>query len=574
MRFFPASAPEDVVVRDGSWGVLACMAAPHSGRILVEDERLIVAIAGRPLLFSMDHQRFSGPDAVGRQILDWLASNEPCDWFSRVSGLFALLIVDKRSGQMRLVTDSMGQLPVFQTRSAERCCFGTGLSGLAHLGHANPRLDLTSVAEFVLHGNVTFPHTLYDEVGKVPPGTEVQLDPQGRPVELEYWRPGEENPYSDLDEAARHLRESLVVSVAATCAGRQKLALFLSGGEDSRTVLAAVPAGRKVDCVTFADSYNREARLARRIARAAGHSWRFVQRPPDHYIRNFPHRCLLGGAETAIDQMHFLNFPQDMDLASYDAVMGGNSSDTFFKAYTVGKQSWRFRGCHLRAARPLPISERGVYQNVENYMARMGDQLPAEMAEAVAARKLAHVRRVQEFRPTSAAEWWNVWPTVHVAGADSTAMCRRLFNNYEPFAQNPLLRVAAAVPLSWKMNRRLFHRAFGGLQGRLGWIPHSDTWIPALGLKANIPASLFVGAIYATSGLLNKRAPNEGSWGIMSQVTALPEFLGQIETGRDSYAPVAPAFTRDFDDLLGDRGLESSQKMRLFQVLELQRNLA
>lgn len=55
---------------------------------------------------------------------------------------------------------------------------------------------------------------------------------------------------------------------------------------------------------------------------------------------------------------------------------------------------------------------------------------------------------------------------------------RRLFRSYEPFLGNGVVRISSAVPVGWKLNRKLFNRAMRPFLKQSRFIVHGDGWFP------------------------------------------------------------------------------------------------
>jgi hypothetical protein len=55
---------------------------------------------------------------------------------------------------------------------------------------------------------------------------------------------------------------------------------------------------------------------------------------------------------------------------------------------------------------------------------------------------------------------------------------RRLFASYEPFFAARVVKVSAACPISWKLNRRLFHKAVQPLFLSTKWVLHTKGRLP------------------------------------------------------------------------------------------------
>ena len=571
--YFDPAVSGTCIARAGDWGCLVASDNRFAGLAPWEDDDGIIVIAGGPLIDLPDQERYTGRSRYTRRLLDEVRDDDACDWFTAASGAFAACIVDKRTGRVRIVTDIAGLLPVFTAGSGTARVVGSRLTPVAHAAPGGAELDPAAVGEFTLHGPVTFPYTLYRGVTQLAPGSVFTLASGGDVAQRVYWQPREDNPYATLGEAARALRDGFRDDLARICAGKERIALFLSGGEDSRTVLRSVPDGVRVDCFTLTDSLNREARLAGRIARACGQPWHFLQRSPDHYLKDLKYIGRYIGHECSIDKLHFVGLPAEADLAAYDAVLGGLLSDFYLKGARAKFIHRRFRGFSLWPSRPRPVTASDVYAGTEEQIFAMSRFLSDDIVREIHARKMAHVAYVRTLRPSSVAEWWWMWPASQTASTEQHNGDRRCFRAYEPFTLNNIIAVSAAVPLAWKANRALFHRAFAGVNGRLGWIPHPDGWLPALGIRGNILAGFLIGgARVARKALPGAGSRNEYSWPLWAELVRRPVFDQLRDELADGFGDLAGCFRQDLATLLNPAGLEATQQMRLLQALDCLRD--
>jgi len=276
-----------------------------------------------------------------------------------------------------------------------------------------------------------------------------------------YWQPRETGAFSALSAAAEALRAGLVESVRASCTGSERVGVLLSGGEDSRAVLAAVPPAAKAEAFTYAEWESREVRIARAAAQAYGAELRVGLRPADHYVAGFEHTArLLGSGHLFID-VHGFGLHARLGLDTLPMVLGGLSADSLLKATYAPRRARPFRTPRL-------------------------PHLRADLLQDVDARRNAFLASLRELRPHSANEWLQLWPfsmRKHGGNVDGN---RRLFRVHEAFHATAVLDVAAAAPVGWKRHRRLYQRALQPLFEPSRQIPHADYAYPYHGWFGNL----------------------------------------------------------------------------------------
>lgn len=187
--------------------------------------------------------------------------------------------------------------------------------------------------------------------------------------------------------------------------------------------------------------------------------------------------------------------------------------------------------------------------------------------EAIVARRLAHYRAVKATRPTSAAERRRFWPLTQLTSTAYFQSNRRLFRIYEPFSDSRVIKVAADVPVEWKLNRGLFARAVSPNLRALGWIPHSNCFLPRLGFWPNVPASFVVGLRRQISGLTGRRKISEFSWPNWEEVVRSSRFTKLIHEEEGRFEGLSEVFLTEYRNLFGDSGLPPTAQFRMVQIL-------
>lgn len=463
-----APVAASVQERHGAWGSLAVARGPHDPpEVLVEDGGWLSVLVGDPVVRIGPEppglSRLGGRRRAAHQLL---RGGSAAPWDERIDSGFAALSVDVERGGGMIVTDVGSFVPVFAARGADGgWVAGTHLDAVARAAGRNNAIDPISAADLLVNLTCTYPRTLYDDVDQLPPAAALPFRADGTPEGRSrlYWRPTEANPYTSLRDAAAALREALVEQVEAVCHGVPEVALLLSGGEDARAVLGAVPQGVRVRAFVYADWENREVRVARAAARAYGATLAFGRRGPDHYIDGLEAVAGMIGGHNLFMDVHGWGLHERLGIRDFPAVLGGLSSDSFLKGtYARDEPADAF---------PLPPAS----------------LIRRDLLDQVVARRLAFRRWLAEFRPTTAAEWEVLWPfTQRVHGANFHGN-RRMFASQEPYHAVAVVRVAAAVPAEWKRRRRLFHAATKPLFRRSWAVPHSRWRYPYFGAAANLP---------------------------------------------------------------------------------------
>jgi asparagine synthetase B (glutamine-hydrolysing) len=467
---------ERVEEHHGEWGSLAVALARHDRAVVVDHGRWITVLVGDPVVRGGGEA--AARAAVGERrgvVHRLLQAEEPVAWDERLDGQFAALAVDRETGRGRVLTDLFAFVPVFAAEPAREgeghVVLGTHVDAVARAAGRGGDVDPVSAADLLVNLTVTFPHTLFRGVEQVPPGTDRPFvagrgwSGAGRT----YWQPVERQGHGSLDQAAAALREGFAEGIWAATRGAETAGLLLSGGEDSRAVLGALPADVRVRAFVYGDRENREVRVARAVARAHGAEFVVGWRHPDHYLRGFADAAALVGSQHDFLDVHGYGFHDALGIRDLPVVLGGLSSDSLLKGDKVGEsRSGPGAGADVLRGEMPPAAP-----------------LREELVRAAAERRAELRRRLAEIRPETAPEWERVYPfSMRKHGANVHGN-RRLFAAHEAYHCNAVVKLAAEVPLRWKLDRALFHRAMRPFFRKTWHVPHGRYRFPYFGRASN-----------------------------------------------------------------------------------------
>ncbi len=202
------------------------------------------------------------------------------DLFGRLDAMFALAILDERSGELVLARDRCGIKPLVRTTGA-RLAFASDALALIGAGLSDGQLDHEALSEFLAFHYVPPPLTGLQDVVQVEPGTAV-VRSAGGSVRTTTWAASVfEAPAPQEPVETAELEEALRRSVALQLDADVPVGVLLSGGIDSALVLslaAAHGAAPTAYTLSFAGhgDYD-ELALAKVAVRAAGAEHRVVR---------------------------------------------------------------------------------------------------------------------------------------------------------------------------------------------------------------------------------------------------------------------------------------------------------
>ncbi|MEA2120517.1 hypothetical protein [Halovibrio sp. HP20-50] len=466
-----------VHVYSGGWGAVATSSSRYSGFNPIETSRYICIVIGGPVLYFRDNYFIGGDDqqAGTRAILSHWQSGK-AEWSEDISGPFVVLVIDKEKSRVECITDLMLFIPVYQFHDEKTLFWGTHVDALSNACGQKNNIDNVSCVDFVLHFTVTYPYTFYQTVSQCNPASINRWIKQSEETNdwlLEnsktYWVPIESNKYKNIHDAAKYLHDGVQGYIDRATCSLDRVAQFISAGEDSRTLAGMLPNKLDRDAYIFLDKMNREGVLAREVAAAYGLNFNLSYRSQTHYIDILPEASDLVGTGHQYIHAHTLKFDKKHKLANYKAVFGGYIADSLLKAQHAKKPKWVKRFSFLPE-----FAESGESRTIKVTNPFFSNDL----LDKVTARRREHYARVNKIRPNSADEWFELWPATMRAGISNLYTNRRLFASHEVFMAKESVKASASVPVNWKLNRRLFNKAFRISLSKTKYVFHADGRLP------------------------------------------------------------------------------------------------
>jgi asparagine synthase (glutamine-hydrolysing) len=148
----------------------------------------------------------------------------------QIVGMFAFASWDADARRLLLARDRLGIKPLYYRILPDGIAFASELKALLILG--KPRIDESAVRDYLFHGYVPAPKSIYQGISKLPAGHTLTWQ-DGRVQVERYWRPSTDIEQRSGEDTLRELDDLLRAVVPAHTLSDVPVGVFLSGGIDS-----------------------------------------------------------------------------------------------------------------------------------------------------------------------------------------------------------------------------------------------------------------------------------------------------------------------------------------------------
>lgn len=161
-------------------------------------------------------------------------------FIDQINGMFAIIIVDLKTQHTFVIRDRFGIKPLYFKTNGSRYVFASDLRAIKILTKNN-EISQDSVAEFMGLGFITSPDTVYQNINSLQAACYMDIDMMsGKSTINNWWTPPvTEFEGIDFEESVNLVREEFISAVSRWTTSDYPIALSLSGGVDSSSVLIA-----------------------------------------------------------------------------------------------------------------------------------------------------------------------------------------------------------------------------------------------------------------------------------------------------------------------------------------------
>ena len=276
------------------------------------------------------HSQMDGSEATDETLVGSLYEHVGDEVTKHLTGTFNLCAYSERSRSLQLISCRHGAFHLFYALTDRFLAFATQMRALVAVANISSRIDELALSDMFNFGYLGGTRTLFQDVKLLDRATVLTVGQQSS-TERRYWTYEFENVGSapdrqDLEEeTAAVLREAV-----GRCAKRfDRIGVPLSGGLDSRTILACAPQSERPIEVFHCSWYEREERIARRLCEIKGANWKRYDPTTFDYASIIDEGFALSDGNIQAHQYWFLPVARDVS-GQVDALLDGYLMDVYF----------------------------------------------------------------------------------------------------------------------------------------------------------------------------------------------------------------------------------------------------
>lgn len=264
--------------------------------------------------------------------------------FKELNGSFLIVIYNQKEKQLLIANDRFASYPIYYYHSSNgTLLFGTQVSSIIQSEEVPQELNISAIFEFFTFQRCLGTKTFFKNVYFLPPATILKYE-DFKISFLNYW----ERKYKEEKHSKKHYVEALVQTLKKSVERRtrdnHRFGILLSGGLDSRAVLAA--SEKKMKCFTVGYFENREVKIAKSIAKAKECNHYFLKRDADHYYNIFDKALDIGDGMLRFDHAHFIGYFDEIKKEC-EILFHGYMIEGFFRGTRLPLRSIRVLGKNI-----------------------------------------------------------------------------------------------------------------------------------------------------------------------------------------------------------------------------------
>ncbi len=465
---------QPVFSRDGAWGIVGDGIAYGQGEI----------------------EGSSGEEPSG----NWLAtavqsfSEKGSQAFAELNGSFSLVVFDKREEKVHLVCDRFATRPIYYWHQGSELAFASESKAILEYPSYRKKLNLVAVSKFFRYGRLCVfgDDTWFEGVRGLPPASVLTFHRGVCEIDR-YWDLSyHTDKEATLDEFSERLVRSFRKAVSIrTPVGGLRYSVALSGGLDSRSVLAACRSQDNISAYTFTAPQTREVSIASMVARAVGTKHLVCYLDPESTARYAEDVVWLSDGLEVVGISFLLNAGERL-LGSFDVSLDGFALDLTLGGSFLRKNIMDASSLLELAA--LLDKKFAVFSDSEmksllpaEFLGRLGDTAKKEFMSMV-------WRSAGDTLPDK-ADYFAIRTRVRNFTIMGHVLSRSFYEDAIPTLDNEFIDVVTSIPASLRNRYTVYRRFLRRLNPLMAKIAYERT-----GISPNRPFFLWTAAYYMERG--------------------------------------------------------------------------
>lgn len=384
----------------------------------------------------------------------------------------------------------------------------------------------TAVVELIFLQRLFGNKTIFSGIETVPPSFLVEIEDREIKRRESYYQISFAPENYTIEDAAQRLVVLLQKAVELYTSDKTlKYGLLLSGGLDSRAVLAALPSDLNLKAYTIGDTKNNEYRVAKELAKQKNIEHIFVKRNEKYYSENIKMSSVLSMGKNAFYHAHFNMLRKYSDTT----FLHGHGLDYFFQGTylpMIARKVFGRNTCFHILDQSLTL-DNIVSRYVKELKYRMKEMSPlllfkkekrAFVIEVLydSLKEVFNEARSHSHNPVDVWEYMSIHNlSKHYTNLNLISM-RQVADERTVAFENELFAFYLSLPHDLKVDAKVFIRALSILDKKIAAIVSSNTNLPANMSRFG----MFGCSIFRKLGFrfANPPLPTERSWRSLEQM--------------------------------------------------------
>lgn len=233
-----------------------------------------------------------------------------------LDGIFSVVIYDSKKNKIHFVTDRYGFNFLYYYQNNRSLAWFSEAKGVLALDSFVPKINADAVHDFFTDGFLKGNKSWFQDVHLFPPATVMSWDVSRKAFTYSntYWSWNEiqiSNSQVQVDEVVERVGRLFKVAVRKRLKNRRQVCVPLSGGLDSRAILAAIPVNDlPVNTFTFGKKDCWDIKIARKVSQIKGANHHVIDLTVDNWFEKRSDGVWWTDGQMNLKHMHVLGLLQ------------------------------------------------------------------------------------------------------------------------------------------------------------------------------------------------------------------------------------------------------------------------
>jgi asparagine synthase (glutamine-hydrolysing) len=260
---------------------------------------------------------------------------------NRLDGFFSLVIYNKKEKTIQLISDRLGFKPLYYCLSGNEFGWSSELKGFFKMPFFKKEIQTESFHTFLKIGHLIGNQTWFKNTFLTDPASIHTFHLKDFSFSMErYWSWTEiKERKIKMDEAAEQLAFLIKSAVKKCVFPDRKYGLMLSGGLDSRTILAALPETINAELLTFGYPGTWDVNLAKKVAAEVSFPLNYQEILPENWLEGKKDAIWRTDGMKDMQHLHLSPFLNQFKhyQGTLDGILGGVLLGGIYAGKTVGE---------------------------------------------------------------------------------------------------------------------------------------------------------------------------------------------------------------------------------------------